>query len=488
MHKYWSKKPSKVIRSLIKQFTVKNDIILDPFCGSGVSIMEAILNNRKAIGIDINPSAIFITKQLISSIDLSLAQSEFNRIENILKEKINKLYIVVRNDEKHIGTHFIWDSNNLIEVWYRDIHKKKRIRDQSIEIDYDNAINFDLPKNPIINQELFINSRVNIKEKTTVGDLFSKRNLVALDMLYNEIETIQNTQIKEFFQFCFTSSLGQASKMVFVLESKNKTTVGSWVVGYWIPQKHFEINVWNCFSNRYHRILRAKEEQLKLKYNYKYTSIISDFTNTQKNVILKNDNSLNVLRELPDNCIDFILTDPPHGDRIPYLELSVLWNSWLKFPKIQYDEELVISNAKDRNLNIELYNLRFKIILQEIYRILKVDHFFCLIFNSLDDETWIALLNNLMEIGFQFYSITTMTYSAGSVIQDSRKQGLKSDFILVLEKSHSLKINHTINLIDLTEEYKDKINEYIEVNPYCQTYQILNYIIPHLFKSYTVIP
>jgi len=57
-----------------------------------------------------------------------------------------------------------------------------------------------------------------------------------------------------------------------------------------------------------------------------------------------------------------------------------------------------------------------------------------------------------------------------------------------LEKSHSLKINHTINLIDLTEEYKDKINEYIEVNPYCQTYQILNYIIPHLFKSYTVIP
>ena len=44
----------------------ENDIVLDPFCGSGTSMIECKLLNRKGIGIDVNVEA------------LKLAQSRIN--------------------------------------------------------------------------------------------------------------------------------------------------------------------------------------------------------------------------------------------------------------------------------------------------------------------------------------------------------------------------------------------------------------------------
>jgi len=34
MHKYWSKKPYNIIRDFILQYTKKDDIVVEPFCGS----------------------------------------------------------------------------------------------------------------------------------------------------------------------------------------------------------------------------------------------------------------------------------------------------------------------------------------------------------------------------------------------------------------------------------------------------------------------
>jgi hypothetical protein len=47
---------------IILQFSGQGDIILDPFMGGGTTIVEAIATGRKAIGIDINSLAVFITE------------------------------------------------------------------------------------------------------------------------------------------------------------------------------------------------------------------------------------------------------------------------------------------------------------------------------------------------------------------------------------------------------------------------------------------
>ncbi len=49
-------------RNVILRYSKEGDLILDQFVGSGTTLIEAKLLNRNAIGVDINPNAIAITK------------------------------------------------------------------------------------------------------------------------------------------------------------------------------------------------------------------------------------------------------------------------------------------------------------------------------------------------------------------------------------------------------------------------------------------
>lgn len=52
----------QVPKNLILKYTKEGDIVLDPFCGSGTTIIECKLLNRKGIGIDINEESLKLTK------------------------------------------------------------------------------------------------------------------------------------------------------------------------------------------------------------------------------------------------------------------------------------------------------------------------------------------------------------------------------------------------------------------------------------------
>ena len=52
---YVNQIPNEVLKRLILTTTDKNDIVLDPMCGTGSSVVAAKNENRKGIGIDLNP-------------------------------------------------------------------------------------------------------------------------------------------------------------------------------------------------------------------------------------------------------------------------------------------------------------------------------------------------------------------------------------------------------------------------------------------------
>ncbi|MBI4460600.1 MAG: DNA adenine methylase [Acidobacteria bacterium] len=59
---YVGKMKSGMARVLIEEFTGEGEVVLDPFCGSGVVPYEALLAGRHAIANDLNPYAYALTK------------------------------------------------------------------------------------------------------------------------------------------------------------------------------------------------------------------------------------------------------------------------------------------------------------------------------------------------------------------------------------------------------------------------------------------
>ncbi|MBI5324972.1 MAG: hypothetical protein HZB41_06835 [Ignavibacteriae bacterium] len=62
LHKYPAKFFPELPRWLIKKYSEKNDIILDPFSGSATTNVEALLNRRHSVGIDVDPFSRFLAK------------------------------------------------------------------------------------------------------------------------------------------------------------------------------------------------------------------------------------------------------------------------------------------------------------------------------------------------------------------------------------------------------------------------------------------
>jgi len=55
----------QIPRNLIFKYTKEGDLVLDPMVGAGTTLIEAKLLNRDAIGIDINPQAIKLTREAL---------------------------------------------------------------------------------------------------------------------------------------------------------------------------------------------------------------------------------------------------------------------------------------------------------------------------------------------------------------------------------------------------------------------------------------
>ena len=62
LFRYPAKFHPPVARALIERFSSPGHIVLDPFCGSGTLLVEAISLGRNAIGIDIDPVAAFVSR------------------------------------------------------------------------------------------------------------------------------------------------------------------------------------------------------------------------------------------------------------------------------------------------------------------------------------------------------------------------------------------------------------------------------------------
>ena len=488
MHKYWSKKPHNLVAHYIQRFSEPGEIVLDAFCGSGVTVIESIRLNRRAIGIDINPVAILSTRMGLQHIDIVALKNGFDFLRREAREEINKLYVTTCphcGNPDALATHIIWKGTEPEEVWVSCAlcGSKKGIKIPS-ENDQKSALVPPIPPVWYPTVELIENSRINAKLGTRISDLFTPRALSGLSLLLQKIRQIEQEKVRATMEFCFSAALSQASNTVFVIRRRGKMNgsngngkaeVGSWVIGYWTPPEHFEINAWRCFENRFRRIVKGKQQVNDVIPSVAQECVsFGELADSQYGYWL-NTGTATRLR-IPDESVDYVFVDPPHGNRIPYLELSLVWNAWLGLD-CDWDEEIIISEAKKRQKGIEDYQARLETAFGELARVLKPGKHISVAFNSLDDDTWLSLLNTCLQAGFQITEISPLEYSARSVVQDTRRHALKTDFVITCQKRISRQ-GGRIAFSHSHTELEESVLGYVSPRSNgAETYEILNHLL-----------
>lgn len=66
LHEYKGKFYPQLVRSLVNYAGVSSGVLLDPFCGSGTTTLEAFLIGLRGVGVDLNPLAAFIARTKVS--------------------------------------------------------------------------------------------------------------------------------------------------------------------------------------------------------------------------------------------------------------------------------------------------------------------------------------------------------------------------------------------------------------------------------------
>ena len=77
LHKYPAKFFPELPRWLIKRYSNEGDIVLDPFSGSGTTNLEALLNSRNSVGIDVDPFSRYLSK--VKTTPLNIYELELSR-------------------------------------------------------------------------------------------------------------------------------------------------------------------------------------------------------------------------------------------------------------------------------------------------------------------------------------------------------------------------------------------------------------------------
>lgn len=92
LHKYPAKFFPELPRWLIQRYSNKNSLILDPFSGSGTTNIEALLNRRNSIGIDVDPFSRFISKVKTTPLNIrNLTKAKEIIIRSVLNYNSDKL-------------------------------------------------------------------------------------------------------------------------------------------------------------------------------------------------------------------------------------------------------------------------------------------------------------------------------------------------------------------------------------------------------------
>ena len=397
---YFTRQSWDIVAHNIKNFTGKGDIVLDPFGGTGVTAIEAMINNRLGIHTDLNPLSIFMTKALTSKVNLG---DLYDLGEEILSE-FEKLRPKNEKEAKAILKNAKYFPNAIDKEFGETASVKKQ--EEILWIPKDEI----LPKGSDVDSVLKLFSPIQLSELAILRKLIIRKTTKKREMRYSLLLAFYNTITLINLTYHNTPKGGPASAVIRYYR-------------YRIAPKPDFLDAAKVYRQKLQRVFKGKQE---LDYSpYFYDSYFEPLSETIKNfkgsMILQRDDLNNVgtkenaingekffqadatnLKEINDKSIDYIYTDPPYGAKIPYLDLSVMWNAWLDFSIDKYIKEKECIEKGSLNKSRDEYISLMKNSIKEMYRVLKFNRWLSFVFQHQDPQLWQLLVDAAEEVGFEY--------------------------------------------------------------------------------------
>jgi 16S rRNA G966 N2-methylase RsmD len=148
----------------------------------------------------------------------------------------------------------------------------------------------------------------------------------------------------------------------------------------------------------------------------------------------------------PDKSVDYIFTDPPFGDFIPYAEVNQINELWLGEPT-KREEEIIISPSQ--NKTVAEYQTMVTEVFVEMKRVLKDASNATVVFHSSKAAVWNALCAAYTNAGFTVDAATSLEKSQASFKQVVSEFSVQGDPLILLSKGNGAKSGgHSLTVLD----------------------------------------
>jgi 16S rRNA G966 N2-methylase RsmD len=344
VHGYFTKQVWNVVQEYIRNFSQVGDVVLDPFGGSGVTAIEALMTDRKAIHIDLNPMSVFMVNSLIAPTDIDNLHQAFTEIKTEY----------LANEPKS------------------DAEISKALKK------YPYPKNLPLPKG---------------SDVESIEQLFTPKQLAQLGYLKNLILKQEDKNIKQTLLLMFSGLLNKVNLTYHASEGRSEGRGNSSIFAYYryrIAKDPAFVDVMTYYDSRLKKVIAAKKE-MEAKINNRTISNAQIVQGTATD-----------LSFIKNESVDYIYTDPPYGKKIPYLDLSVMWNGWLDLPVTEEDYAQEAIEGGEHQKSKDEYNNLIAQSIQEMYRVLKFDRWMSFVFAHKDPEFWHLIIETAEKCGLEY--------------------------------------------------------------------------------------
>lgn len=442
---YWSQKSFNICDILLDGLSKKNDVIFDPFLGSGVTVLEAVKKEyaRKAIGCEINDMPLFIPRTLLSLKNLDKTKE----ILDDFTSKIQTLQIYYHTQCPHCGGTGIISKVlfnkpermkpdiEIKEVFYSCTCSKKASK-PGTEEDLKQLTCCEKLRN-IKNTALIPNSKLAVGKDDDIKNIFTGRNLTVLDHILSIIQ-VYPSEYQNVLYYILISVL-------HLCKITDTHSNSQWPL--WIPAENcVEKNIIDVLNRKTKTFIKALPF---MKQEYTNAELVPSWNQLKpSSCFLLQKGSQHITREeLPDNSVDLIITDPPYMGQVLYSEYMQLYRPFVGF-QFNLEDEIVVSSAPSRLKDKSNYYQ----LLDEVFHMcsakLKENHYLCLYFHDSSLSVWSHLIEILERHQFRF--VTQMHIKKTVTLKNiiSPKKSLNGDCVLLFIKTPNPIIRYSSETTD----------------------------------------